>query len=205
MDSPTTMPSSSPAPDYRSDRAPRQSVLPNSGKALTQIARMLGEANTAPRATYNASSGPPLLFERAVLGTMPLEVLKATLKLEPREAIAFEPSLAGFEAKLEVMERQLRRLQDVREVAELAKVNPEIREIVAWARANTMPLHLWVDVPSVIKNASLTVFIACVFSLITYGLTGFIMIHPFVSVLLAAASSIFYWMGEMLYRSAVRR
>jgi hypothetical protein len=70
-------------------------------------------------------------------------------------------------------------------------------------RDASTPANL-VDVSSVTKTAALTVLVVCIFALITQALTGFTAIHPFVSVLLVAASILFYVMGETLHRSAVK-
>jgi hypothetical protein len=61
-----------------------------------------------------------------------------------------------------------------------------------------------VEISSVTRVASSLVFVTCLFSLVTYFLTGFIVIHPFLSILVATAAVVFYGMGEMMRRAVAR-
>src|SRR6185312_9186153 len=55
-----------------------------------------------------------------------------------------------------------------------------------------------VDVPSVIKAASGIAALVCLFSLCVWFSTGFYVIYPPLSVLIAVFSAVFYGMGEAL-------
>jgi hypothetical protein len=77
---------------------------------------------------------------------------------------------------------------------------PEIGPLSSQTRVK-MPTHL-VDVSSVTKGASLIVLTFCIFSLVVYVLTGLIVLHPFIGVLMAVACMIFYLMGVMIDRSS---
>src|SRR5262249_11507110 len=77
---------------------------------------------------------------------------------------------------------------------------PEIGPLSSQTRGKK-PTHL-VDVSSVTKGASLIVLTFCIFSLVVYVLTGLIVLHPFVGVLMAVACMIFYLMGVMIDRSS---
>jgi hypothetical protein len=56
----------------------------------------------------------------------------------------------------------------------------------------------------IIRKMSAVVFVFCCFSFLTYLSTGFIVVHPFVSIFVAVASVIFYMMGGMIGRTSNR-
>lgn len=55
-----------------------------------------------------------------------------------------------------------------------------------------------VEASSVTKGTSLVVFAFCVFAMVLYATTGFMAVHPFVSVVVGFAASIFYFIGRMI-------
>ncbi len=66
--------------------------------------------------------------------------------------------------------------------------------------ARQYPAHMYVDVPALTKSISAVIFLVCIFSLALSFLTGFRIIHPYVSVTVGFAAAAFYLMGEMLRR-----
>lgn len=66
----------------------------------------------------------------------------------------------------------------------------------------TMPT---VDVPTVIKTTSALAFLVCAFSFVLWLTTGFQLIYPSISVLIAAFAVVFYIMGEGLRRQWTKR
>ena len=62
----------------------------------------------------------------------------------------------------------------------------------------TITLAAQVPLAEVVKKVSLTLLVFCVFSLATYGLTGFAIVHPLFGVLLAAAALIFFLIGLLM-------
>jgi hypothetical protein len=61
--------------------------------------------------------------------------------------------------------------------------------------------HMLVRVPQVVRSASLIVLLVCIFSLAMSLLTGFNMIHPFISIITALGAVLFLGMGALLERS----
>lgn len=67
------------------------------------------------------------------------------------------------------------------------------------------PDRMYVDVPTVIRTFSVTVFIICLFSLFVTVITGFSMISPLFSVMIAFFAAGFSLMGELLRRKTIRK
>lgn len=55
----------------------------------------------------------------------------------------------------------------------------------------------YVDVPTITRRSSLIVLLVCIFSVITYTTTGFMILHPFAAAVIGVASIIFYLIGKM--------
>ena len=60
-----------------------------------------------------------------------------------------------------------------------------------------LPAHLYVDVPTIAKQASRLVFLVCLFALLIWAITGFVMIHPIIAVVTMIGCIGFYVMGSM--------
>jgi hypothetical protein len=60
-----------------------------------------------------------------------------------------------------------------------------------------MPRSLYVDVPTIAKTASRLVFLTCLFALLIWTITGFVMIHPIIAAMAIIGSIGFYLMGAM--------
>jgi hypothetical protein len=80
-----------------------------------------------------------------------------------------------------------------------AEVSPVRGDVMP--RSDTMPAHLYVDVPTIAKQASRLVFLVCLFSLALSVITGVNMIHPFVSIFICLGCIPFYIMGRMLQKT----
>jgi hypothetical protein len=63
------------------------------------------------------------------------------------------------------------------------------------------PDYFYVDVPTVVKKATLLVLLICCFALSISLLTGFHMIHPLISIIAIIGCVFFYGMGVMLEKS----
>jgi hypothetical protein len=68
-------------------------------------------------------------------------------------------------------------------------------------RSGAIPANLYVDVPTIAKQASRLVFLVCLFSLALSIITGVDMIHPFVSIFICLGCIPFYIMGNMLQKT----
>jgi Flp pilus assembly protein TadB len=60
-----------------------------------------------------------------------------------------------------------------------------------------LPAHLYVDVPTIAKQASRLVFLVCLFALLIWAITGFVMIHPIIAIVTMIGCIGFYVMGSM--------
>jgi hypothetical protein len=180
------------------------------------------EADIAPRAAYNASADfsglgdlhvSRILVEAETLRGEAEKLLKEFSRQQSETVLRhMNVEVSPFYRKLEtILSTPMRGPPDIDAVINTLKRHGEhtaaniLERRTEHAVRDDVKNALSVDVPSVTKTASLTVLITSIYSLITYGLTGFMIIHPFVSVILIAASIMFYLMGEMVYRSAVRR
>ncbi|MBI5264607.1 MAG: hypothetical protein HY852_22665 [Bradyrhizobium sp.] len=57
-----------------------------------------------------------------------------------------------------------------------------------------------IRLPEVVKKVSLTLLVFFLFSLTTYAMTGFPIVHPFFGILFAAGSAIFFLIGILMAR-----
>jgi hypothetical protein len=62
------------------------------------------------------------------------------------------------------------------------------------------PAYLYVDIPTVTRQTSLLVLLICLFSLSLSWLTGFNMIYPFISLIVAIGAIIFYLIAILMGR-----
>lgn len=67
------------------------------------------------------------------------------------------------------------------------------------------PDRMYVAIPEITKKISLFVFVICILSLAVSIITGFTLIERLMSILIAALSIGFYFMGKMLSRAANRK
>jgi hypothetical protein len=66
------------------------------------------------------------------------------------------------------------------------------------AKARVYPDHMYVDVPTLVKNGGGIVFLIVALSLILSRVTGFSIINPAMAVLIAIGSAAFFFMGNMM-------
>lgn len=59
-----------------------------------------------------------------------------------------------------------------------------------------------VAVPTIAKVASRLVFLVCLFALLLWSITGFVMIHPAIAFVVMIGCIGFYMMGRMAERSS---
>lgn len=62
-------------------------------------------------------------------------------------------------------------------------------------KGRTLAHHLYVDVPTITQAASSLVFLVCLFALLIWAISGFVMIHPFIALITMIGCIGFYIMG----------
>jgi hypothetical protein len=70
------------------------------------------------------------------------------------------------------------------------------------SRQRSLPDKYYAEIPSVIKKSALLTLIFCIFSLLLYWTTGFMVLHPFAAVIISIAAIIFYLIGILRRRAA---